>query len=311
MNIDVRLSQLRQLLLVDETRSYLAAARQAYRSQPALSQAVHQLESRLGAAIFEKGSRATLTPFGERCLPILREALSHMESSLATVMNIAAAAGGSLSFAILPSVAQEWLPWLLGEFNGRHPNVKVRVLAHDSLNVERLVAEGQVDFGISSSPADLTKLAFRPLVRDQFGLLCRNDHEYARARTLRWDKLQGEPILGSMMHRILQGTEVAPLLSDPAVYVSNLPTLVSLVRNRVGVVPMPALAFPVSEPGLAFVPLVAPVQSRTIGILSLHNRSLFPAAQAMVDLLLKGLRSRDWNSRARHAGLGRMIRQVR
>jgi DNA-binding transcriptional LysR family regulator len=308
--IDIRLSQLRQFLLVVEAKSYLSASRLAYRSQPALSQAIHQLESRLGAPLFEKGSRAVLTPFGERCLPMIREAVAHMESSLSTMLDMASLSGGRLSLAILPSIAQEWLPWLLTEFNNRFPHVELNVLADDSRNVQRLVTEGEVDFGISSTPIEDTKLSFRPLLEDYFGLLCRVDHPHAGSRSLRWNKLAGERILGSVMHRVLEDTQAGPLLPHRGIYVSNLPTLVSLVKNRVGVVPIPALAFPVSEPELTFVPLAAPVTKRVIGILSLKQRTLFPPAQAMVDLLLERLRRTDWPMQRRHRNIARMIRRV-
>ncbi|GAA4339310.1 LysR family transcriptional regulator [Pigmentiphaga soli] len=309
--IDMRLSQLRQFLLVVETKSYQVAARQSYRSQPALSQAIHQLEQRLGAPLFEKGSRATLTPFGERCLPLIREAVAHMERSLASMLNMADVSGGRLALAILPSIAQEWLPWLLTEFNARHPGVEVRVLADDSVNVQRLVAEGEVDFAISSTPSPDPRLVFRPLVRDQYGLLCRIDHRHAGARSLRWERLGGERIIGSMMQRFLDDSPVGALLGRPGVYVSNLPTLVALVKNRVGVVPLPALAFPSAEQELAFVPLVGPVMKRTIGIVSVKGRSLLPSAQAMVDLLLQRLEGFDWSTQGTHRMLARMIRQVR
>jgi DNA-binding transcriptional LysR family regulator len=301
---------LRQFLLIVETKNYQTAARLAYRSQPALSQSVHQLEARLGAPLFEKGARATLTPFGESCLPLIRESLTRMERAIATMHHIADVSAGRLAFSILPSIARQWLPSLLGEFSALHPEVETRVLAEGSQNVQRLVAEGEVDFGISSTPSGDPKLAFEPLVRDQFGLLCRSDHPFARAKSLRWEKLKGEHILGSTMHLMLEQSPVAHLLRKPKIWVSNLPTLVDLVKARVGVVPMPALGFPCDEPDLAFVPLIAPVEKRTIGILTLKDRSLFPSAQVMVALLHDVLAGARWTPEESPPILDRMIKPI-
>ena len=309
--IDLRLSQLRHVLFVVEAKSYQLAARRAYRSQPALSQSIRQVELRLGAPLFEKGSRATLTPFGESCVPMIRETVAHMERSLASMRQLADVSGGRLAFAILPSIARQWLPALLREFTALHPGVEVRVLAEDSINVQRMVSEGEVDFGISSAPGPDPKLAFKPLVRDQFGLICRSDHRHAQARTLTWSQLKGESILGSTMHRILEGSSAHALLESPRIYVSNLPTLIALVRDGIGVLPIPAFAYPVGDPGLMLVPLTKPVVARTLGIIAHKDRTLLPSAQAMATLLSKQIARQDWNAWGQANGFGRMIKPVR
>ncbi len=305
--IDLRLSHLRAFLLLVETRNYRAAALRMFRSQPAFSQAIQQLELRLGAPLFEPGARTTLTPFGERCLPLIREAVGRMERAVTECRRMADASGGRVAIAILPSVAQEWLPWLLREFGAAYPGVEVRVSAEDSVNVQRLVAEGEVDFGITSSPSPDPKLAFEPLIRDRFGLLCRTDHRYARQKALAWDRLADEPILGSTMHRMLQGTAVGPLVERPRIHVSNLPTLIALVKAGAGVLPMPALAYPVGEPELAFVPLVRPVEMRTIGIVTLKGRSPLPSARALIELLRAGLGRSERKRHGRHQSLAHMM----
>ncbi|MDX3905576.1 MAG: LysR substrate-binding domain-containing protein [Pigmentiphaga sp.] len=307
---DLRLSQLRQFLLVVETKSYQTAARLSFRSQPALSQSIAQLETRLGAPLFESGARTTLTPFGESCLPLIRDALTNMDRAIGAMHRIADVSAGRLAFAILPSIARQWLPALLRKFNAAHPNVEVRVYAEGSVRVEKLVAEGEVDFGISSSPSDESKIAFEPLVRDQFGLMCRSDHRYAKAKSLKWERLANEPIIGGNMHRLLENSPVAHLLARPKIYASNLPTLVGLVREGVGVIPVPAVGFPIEEPEISYVPLVAPVALRTLGILTMKDRSLFPSARVMVDILKDGIADERLTPEGSSPLLDRMIKRL-
>jgi DNA-binding transcriptional LysR family regulator len=59
--LDLRLAQLRHFLLVVETKNYRTAARRAFKSQPAFSQSIRQLEARLGQPLFEKTARTTRT----------------------------------------------------------------------------------------------------------------------------------------------------------------------------------------------------------------------------------------------------------
>ncbi|MGZ5153410.1 MAG: LysR family transcriptional regulator, partial [Burkholderiales bacterium] len=103
--LDVRLAQLRHFLLIVETKSFRVAAKRAFRSQPALSQSIRQLEARLGQPLFEDGSRTTLTPFGESCLPVIRELVAHIDRATQSMLHVAEVSGGRLSIAIVPSVA--------------------------------------------------------------------------------------------------------------------------------------------------------------------------------------------------------------
>ncbi len=289
--LDLRLSQLRHFLLIVETKSFRAASKRAFRSQPALSQSIRQLESRLGQPLFEKRSRTTLTPFGESCLPLIREMVAHIERSTTSMLHVAQRTGGRVAIAILPSVATRWLPSLLDAFVRAHPGVEVKVLAEASGNVQRLVAQGEVDFGVSSLHEPDLNLQFTPLIEDRFGLLCRSDHPLAASRRpLSWDALRGHTIIGNVMHRQLADTRAWDFVATARIHVTNLPTLLALVQNGLGITPIPALACPREARGLAFIPLVRPTHARTIGVMALAGRSLLPGADAMIALMKAHLR---------------------
>lgn len=292
--LDLRLSQLRHFLLVVETKSFRAAAKRAFRSQPALSQSIRQLETRLGQPLLEKSARTTLTPFGETCLPLIRELVSHIERSTTSMRHVAQLTGGRVAVAILPSVATRWLPSVMKGFLRAHPNVEIDVLAEDSCNVQRLVASGAVDFGVSSLHKPEANLELAPLIEDRFGLLCQSNHPLANsARPVAWESVKGQPIIGNVMHRLLGDTRPGAILAHPHIQVSNLPTLVALVESGVGITALPALACPRNLRGLAFVPLVKPVKTRTIGIMTLAGRTLLPAAQAFVEMMQVHLKRRQ------------------
>lgn len=160
------------------------------------------------------------------------------------------------------------------------------VLAEDSRNVQRLVASGEVDFGVSSLHSPDANLALAPLIEDRFGLLCPGDHPLANtARPVTWEALKGHPIIGNVMHRLLAETRPGDIVAHPHIQVSNLPTLVALVENGLGVTPLPALACPRNLRGLAFVPLVKPVKTRVIGVMTREGRTLLPAAQVFVEMM--------------------------
>ena len=293
--MDLRLTHFRHFLLVAETKSFGRAAKRAFRSQPALSQSIRQLEAHLGQPLFEKRSRTTLTPFGEMCLPLVLELVTQADHATNTMQQVAQVAGGRMTIGLTPSVATHLLPSLLPAFVKRYPAVQVKMYVEDSHKIYDLVMQGAVDIAVSSLQRSDPGIVFTPLIQDRFGLLCRSNHALANlGRPVRWEELRDQPILGHYAHDLLVDTSVWTFVGEPRIHLSNLPTLFSLVENGLGITPIPALAAPTTSPVLTFVPLVKPVEARTIGIMAAAGRSLLPAARSFVDLLHTQLSEVQW-----------------
>jgi len=284
----ITLAQVRAFLLVADHGSYRVAAEHAFRSQPAVSLAIRELEARLGAALFEPHARVQLTPFGASCMPLARELVAQHDRLTESMVRLARPEHGSVAVAVLPSVASQWLPDLLKTFSDRHPQVHVRVLDDNSRNIQTQVITGQADFGICSLSDASADLASTPLVRDDFGLVCRRDHPLGRdGGVLPWRALRGADVLGNLTHALLEGTRAARYVAQPRTFVSNMTSLVAMLERGLGVSPLPALAFPRASPDLAFVPLVEPRVERTIGVVRPAGRSLPAAAAAMESVVIE------------------------
>ncbi|AVT14377.1 LysR family transcriptional regulator [Paracidovorax avenae] len=293
---DLPVTQVRHFLLVAEHGGFQAAADKAFRTQPAITKSIQALEERLGGALLEPGRRSVLTPLGRQCLPFLRELVLHHDRTAAAVSAFVRKDRGTLTVAAIAAVAGNWLPGLVSAYLQDHPGVAVRLLDDNSRNVERMVRDGEVDFGVGSLVSEAPEIAFEPLVDDAFGLVCSRRHPLARRRQLRWDELQGLPLLGTTAHHQLAAwPEEARWLQAPVMQVSTMLTMLALLDANVGVTVLARLGVPAMlADRLAFVPLVAPRRERRLGILRLAGQSLSPAAQAMRERLLahaEGLRA--------------------
>lgn len=284
---ELKIAQLRYFVLVAELKSFHAAARQACRTQPAISLAVRELEQKLDQALVEKGGgRVELTPFGEHCLPLFRGLLEHHDRIAREVTLLAHHEIGQVSIATVPSVASRLLPGPLARFVAEHPNVQVSIQDATAERVQQLLAQGQVDFGISSLWAQDEQLEFAPLLHDQVGVVCRADHPLAQAGApLHWSQLQGLAMVRNGTSRLLEGSEAEALLAHSRLFVSNMISLIAMLEQGVGISTLPYLAFPQENEKLAFLPLAAPKVERQIGLLSRKGRSLSPAAQALREFL--------------------------
>ena len=96
MQLD-QLNGLLALKAVADARNFTAAARQFRVSPSAISQAIKQLEQRLGVALLSRTTRSTsLTEAGERFLSQAGPALDHVLAALADVGTYAQSPTGLL-----------------------------------------------------------------------------------------------------------------------------------------------------------------------------------------------------------------------
>jgi DNA-binding transcriptional LysR family regulator len=145
------LNALSSFLAVARRRSFAAAARELGVSTSALSQAVRQLEARLGIALLTRTSRTVaLTDAGQR---LLENAGPAVEQALESLKTVAARPGeitGRVRLSV-PTVAAELvLARLLPRFVERHPKVEVEAFVENRF--VNMIAEG-LDAGIRLSEA--------------------------------------------------------------------------------------------------------------------------------------------------------------
>ncbi|WP_241074315.1 LysR family transcriptional regulator [Achromobacter insuavis] len=282
---ELSIAHYRHFLLVAELRSFRAAAARAFRSQPALSLSIREMEQRLGQPLFERGNGNALTRFGQDCLPLARELVEHHDRVAGTLAGLASNEAGTLTMASVATVATHWLPELVAAYRERFPAVSLRLFDDNSEGVERMVLAGEVELGVCSPVLRDRRLAFEPLLRDAFGLVCHRGHPLAGRKSVTWREIAGLPLVGTVAHRQLADYPQAAFMMERQVFVSNMMSLLAMLERGVGVTVLARLGVPPDSPGLVFVPLARPRIERELGITRLAGRSLSPAAARMEEML--------------------------
>lgn len=111
----MNLTQLRYFVKLAELEHYGRASKELYISQPALSNAIRQLEEELGFALFEKkGRNVVLTDYGREFNLHVINALRELDKGIN--LGAAAAEGKMVSLATVSSIQKEFLPSLLSSY---------------------------------------------------------------------------------------------------------------------------------------------------------------------------------------------------
>jgi DNA-binding transcriptional LysR family regulator len=122
-----RRGQLRYFVTVAEEGQITSAARRLHLAQPALSQAIAQLESELGVQLLERHARGvSLTPAGEVFYEKARIAVEAAADAAHTALGLARAQERTIEFGFLGAPPSVDSPAGLAAFAARHPDIDLR-----------------------------------------------------------------------------------------------------------------------------------------------------------------------------------------
>ena len=290
MNIKFR--QLRGFVAAANASSFTAAAQQMSMTQPAFSQLIRELESTLRVKLFERTTRRVkLTEAGERFLAMAERPFDDLQEAYKYVSEMAAGTRGRMAFASLHSVAFGFVIQALGRFKLRYPAINVRLVEGNNSSLVERVLHREVDFAIGTLPVPHRELAFHKLLEDEVLLIYPAGHPFASRKHLAWRDVASEPMVlmpkGSSARELTErGFASCSITRDADYEVVNMVTALSMVRARLAITFMSALAFRhLDATGLRTAHLREPRPVRDIGVITRVDRPLSPIAQTYVDFL--------------------------
>lgn len=281
--------QLACFLAVADARSFSEAARRLGLSQPALSRTVRLLEEALGARLFDRDTRnVALTPVGAELRPIAERLQAEFGGAFGELARFVAGGRGRVAVAALPSIAAMLLPSAIAAFSAERPDVDVLIEDGLSGSVLDAVRDGRAEIGLTVQPSPSAQLDYRPLLSDAFGLVCRDGDPLAARDAQPWSAFAGRPFIamapGSSVRRMTDSVFLqAGLAVRPLFQCAFLGTTGRLVAAGLGIAALPRLTLPLAAaPGLAWRPLTQPATRRQMGVVTRANRTLSPAAAALL-----------------------------
>ncbi|PPA73327.1 LysR family transcriptional regulator [Achromobacter spanius] len=293
MQINLSMRDIDTTLVLGRTLNFRQAAAQLHLSQSALSTQIQRIEEALGVRLFDRTTRTVrLTAAGEVFMQQAATLQVAFRDAIAAVSGVTSAEQGQVSVAALPSLAARLLPRVLMAYRQEHPNVALKVRDTLSGPAFDLVRAGEVDFALTAADPQHADLHYVPLMSDSFLLLIPESHALARSRgPLRWaDTATAAHVSMVQPSSVRQYTEWAFLQNrirfTPAFEAEHLTTIVAMVECGFGVAALPEIAAgAVSQTAIVQRPLIGPVAERSIGLVTSRNRSLSPAAAALVGTL--------------------------
>jgi DNA-binding transcriptional LysR family regulator len=269
-------------------------------SQSSASQAVHQLEARLGVKLIDRSKRPlVLTPQGkvyyEGCKDLV-ERYAELENRVRALEDEDTVAG-TVGVAAIYSVGLHHMSRYVQIFEQRHPQAGIRLeYLHPSRVLER-VTGGEAELGLLSYPRkwpDLNVLTWReePMV-----VTVHPGHRFEGRSSVGVAELEGEPFVAfdpdlSIRRAIDRFLRHHSVQVDVVLEFDNIENIKRAVEVTAGIsiLPEPSLAREVAAGTLVAIPIEGegPDHRLTRPLAIIHRRhgSLEPAAAKFVELLL-------------------------
>lgn len=295
MNITLR--QLRAFIKIVETGSFTEAASQLNLTQSALSGQIRNLETELGVTILDRTTRqVALSNVGSEVFPKVRQVLEDVDQLTEELAEKKSLRAGNVALAAPQLLACTLVPGVIGEFLRKHPKVRFTSRDVGSDEVIRQVSEGSADLAIGGERNALPNIEAELLFDLPFIAAMRADHPLAGRGQVSWSDIAKQRIIcprGSflqMLNMDLHGSGNEATIKN-VIEVSYFTTALSLVNEGLGITICQPYALPLIQLyGLSHQPIREPLISRKFYIYTRRDRSLSPAALALVNFLRK---SRD------------------
>ncbi|HEY8509039.1 MAG TPA: LysR family transcriptional regulator [Steroidobacteraceae bacterium] len=162
---------------VVEAGGFSRAAERLDLSQSAVSQAVANLEHRVGTMLLRRGTPPQLTEAGLRMFKFAQTVLNEERETLADIARIKSGALSTLSLALSPAANAYVGVSLLKEFCERNPLTRLKVVVAPSREIVYGVAEGRWELGFGPFQHNMpSQFALYPCFRETRRLMIARNH---------------------------------------------------------------------------------------------------------------------------------------
>ena len=270
VGLTIELRSWRQFLMLAQTLHFGRAAELLHITQPPLTQAIQQLERRLGTLLFDRTRRSVaLTPAGAALIGPVRQLLQQASALQGRARDAAAGEIGRVRIGFISTVGFGPLPLWLRAFREQQPGIAIELIEATSDVQLKAFERGEIDAGFMLHAPGLAPAAPLRLQRLSLGveplvLALPDAAPWASARRLRPSDVLAQPLVifprsatPSLYDAVLAFYHRHGATPSIAQQATQMQTIVNLVSAGLGIALVPRAVTQLQRPGVAYRPLPA------------------------------------------------------
>ena len=173
------------------------AADALYVTQSAVSQALMQLEDRLGCKLFNRNKRGVrMTPEGEVLFSYIDSAVSLIDNAQERISSMRSLRGGEIIIGASDTACSLFLLPILSRFNAQYPEIRISVLNRTTRELIKHLKNGSVDISLVNLPlGGDAELDIQPVMQIHDCFVAGAKYAYLADSVIRLRDLRKYPIL--------------------------------------------------------------------------------------------------------------------
>lgn len=193
----ISLEYYKVLYYVSKCGSITLAAERLCITQPAVSQAIYQLEQEFGCKLFVRSRKGvSLTKEGSLLMNYVKPAFEMMELGENKLKKMLYMELGEIRIGASDMTLQFFLLPFLEQFHDTYPNIKIHVTNGPTPETIRYLLEGKIDFGIVTSPFENRKdITVIPVKQIQDIFVAGHDFKHLKDKKMDFHELNNLPLI--------------------------------------------------------------------------------------------------------------------
>jgi DNA-binding transcriptional LysR family regulator len=308
------LDQLHTFLEIVRLKSFSKAAQTCYRTQPAISAQVRQLEQELNCTLFERlGTRIALTTAGKIFGEYAEQILQLRRRAQEVINELERVPRGELVIAANESTCIYVLPSVFSEYKKQFPNVQLHVDRSYGSRVVGAVLDNLADFGFTQLPVQEKKLQVVKIHSDEIRLVAPAGHPLASQDSITCYDLTSDQLLlpksGTTRTRLNAWMEPVEDEIHTSMELDSTEMIKQFVMAGLGVsfLAVSNCREELSSGRLAAVSLAPDPMVRQLGLIYRKDKSLSKAALGFIQVTIDHAGDRETNGRALPAAVSEAV----
>lgn len=278
---------------VAKCQSFSKAAKSLYMTQPAVSQAIMQLEGELEIRLFTRIPKGVvLTNEGQLLFEYINSAMSLINVGEKKLMESKNLMMGDLKVGVGDTISRYFLLPYLEKFHGQYPNIKLKIINRTTLELCTLLKSGEIDIAICNLPIKDSSLEVIELmdIRDIF--VCGEKYKNKFSAPLSFEELTKFPLIlleskSNSRQYVEKYMSSKGVKIKPEIELGSHDLLLEFAKINLGIscVIREFSQEYLQNQILYEVQTVEDIPRRSIGVCSLKSISLSPASTKFVEIL--------------------------
>lgn len=288
-----KLDLYRVFCTVVRNESFSRAAKELYMSQPAVSQAMMQLERELDIRLFNRSPKGVSATYEGRLLfEYANSALNLIKSGEEKMLSFKSLTAGELKIGVGDTISRHFLLPYLEVFHNKYPNIRFKMVNGTTPEICALIKAGEVDIGICNFPLEDPALEQKPCIDVHDVFVCGEKYRQGLRGAVALKDIIKQPLIllepqsASRKYveeyMISQGVKIAPEFE-----LGSHDLLLDFAAINLGVACVTKeFASHYLEKGMVYeIELEQSIPARSIGACYLKSVSIPPAADRFIQML--------------------------